>query len=211
MEDSKCKICRRVGEKLFLKGDKCSSQKCPFLRKPYPPGVPAKRRRQRRRRISEYGAQLKEAQKLKKTYGIDERQFKKIIKEILKRRGKEDISELLLKKIEKRFSNIIYRAGLAKSRDSARQLVSHAHFILNSRKANIPSLKIKVGDEIKLKERSKNNTYFKNIIPLIKTENIPSWLFFDKGKGVIKVVREPNVEEIGAKIDVPLVLAFYSK
>jgi len=207
MENSKCKICRRAGEKLFLKGDKCVSQKCPFLRKPYPPGLPPKRRRIR---ISEYGSQLREAQKLKKIYGIDERHFKKIIKEILKKRGKEDVSEILLKRVEKSLLNIIYRVGFAKSRDSAKQLISHSHFLLNGKKVNIPTQEVKIGDEIKLKEKSKNIPYFKNIISLIKPENIPSWLSLDKDKGFIKVVREPKSEEIGVKINIPLVLAFYS-
>ncbi|PIU42903.1 MAG: 30S ribosomal protein S4 [Parcubacteria group bacterium CG_4_9_14_0_2_um_filter_35_11] len=207
MENSKCKICRRAGEKLFLKGDKCVSQKCPFLRKPYPPGLPPKRRRIR---ISEYGSQLREAQKLKKIYGIDERHFKKIIKEILKKRGREDVSEILLKRVEKSLLNIIYRVGFAKSRDSAKQLISHSHFLLNGKKVNIPTQEVKIGDEIKLKEKSKNIPYFKNIISLIKPENIPSWLSFDKDKGFIKVVREPKSEEIGVKINIPLVLAFYS-
>jgi len=207
MGNSKCKICRRAGEKLFLKGDKCVSQKCPFLRKPYPPGLPPKRRRIR---ISEYGSQLREAQKLKKIYGIDERHFKKIIKEILKKRGREDVSEILLKRVEKSLLNIIYRVGFAKSRDSAKQLISHFHFLLNGKKVNIPTQEVKIGDEIKLKEKSKNIPYFKNIISLIKPENIPSWLSFDKDKGFIKVVREPKSEEIGVKINIPLVLAFYS-
>jgi len=207
MENSKCKICRRAGEKLFLKGDKCVSQKCPFLRKPYPPGLPPKRRRIR---ISEYGSQLREAQKLKKIYGIDERHFKKIIKEILKKRGREDVSEILLKRVEKSLLNIIYRVGFAKSRDSAKQLISHSHFLLNGKKVNIPTQEVKIGDEIKLKEKSKNIPYFKNIISLIKPENIPSWLSFDRDKGFIKVVREPKSEEIGVKINIPLVLAFYS-
>jgi len=207
--DSKCKICRRVGEKLFLKGDKCTSQKCPLLRKPYSPGLPAKRRK--RRGISEYGTQLKEVQKIKKIYRIGGRQFKKIITEILKKKKRGDVSEILLQRIEKRISNIIYRAGLAKSRNSAQQLVSHAHFILKGRKVNIPSLEVKVGEEIKLKETSKNLTYFKNIISLIKSESIPSWLSFNQKKGIIKVLREPKMEEIGVKVDISLVLAFYSK
>lgn len=209
VSDPKCKICRRVGEKLFLKGDKCMSQKCPLLRKPYPPGLPVKRRR--RKRISEYGTQLKEAQKLKKMYGIEDKKFKKLIKEVLKKRKKEDVSQLLLKRIEKRLSNIIYRVGFAKSRDSARQLVSHTHFQLNGKYVNIPSLEVKVGDEIQLKAQSKNLVYFKNVLSLIKAENVPSWLSFDQKKVIIKVVYEPKVEELGIKVDVPLVLAFYSK
>ncbi|MFH0987346.1 MAG: 30S ribosomal protein S4 [Patescibacteria group bacterium] len=206
--NDKCRICRRAGEKLFLKGEKCFSQKCSILRKPYAPGVPPKRRKSR---SSEYGIQLREAQKLKKTYGIDEKQFKRIVKGVLKKRGKEDVSRLLLKRIEKRISNVIFRVGLAKSRRNAQQLVSHAHFSLNGKKINISSQEVKLGDEIKLSEKSKKNNYFKKILPLVKKESIPSWLSFDKEKGLIKVAQEPKVEEIGMKINIPLVLVFYSK
>lgn len=208
MKDLKCKICRRIGEKLFLKGEKCLSPKCPLLRKPYPPGLPPKRRKPR---LSEYGRQLREAQKLKKMYQIGDKQFKKIIKEVLTKRDKEDPSELLMRKIERRFSNVIFRSKIAKSRATARELISHKHFLLNGKKVNIPSLELKVGDEIKLEEKSKEKTYFKNIIPLIKKGDIPSWLSFDKEKALIKVVREPKVEEIGMKIDIPLILVFYSR
>lgn len=208
MENLKCKICRRIGERLFLKGDKCFSQKCPFLRKPYPPGILPKRKKLK---LSEYGEQLKEAQKLKRMYVIEERQFKKLIREVLKKRGKEDVSTLLLKRLEKRLSNVISKVGLAKSRSSARQLISHSHFLLNGRKINIPSLEVKIGDEIKLKESSKRKAYFRNILALIKKENIPSWLSFDKKNAIVKVIGEPKVEEIKTKVNIPLVLSFYSK
>lgn len=208
MQDLKCKICRRIGERLFLKGDKCLSQKCPLLRKPYPPGILPKRRKPK---LSEYGEQLKEAQKLKRMYVIEERPFKKLIREVLKKRGKEDVSTLLLKRLEKRLSNVISKVGLAKSRTSARQLISHSHFLLNGRKINIPSLEVKIGDEIKLKESSKQKAYFRNILSLIKKENIPSWLSFDKKDGIVKVIGEPKIEETKIKANIPLVLSFYSK
>lgn len=206
MQNLKCKICRRIGEKLFLKGDKCFSQKCPLLRKPFPPGILPKRRKAR---PSEYGEQLKEAQKLKKMYVIGERQFNKVIKEVLKKRTKEDIPTLLLKRLEKRLSNVIFRVGLVKSRNNARQLISHGHFLLNKKKITIPSLEVKVGDEIKLKELSKQKPYFRNILSLIKEDTIPSWLSFDKKDVIVKVIGEPMIEDI--KINIPLVLSFYLK
>ncbi|HOK35398.1 MAG TPA: 30S ribosomal protein S4 [Candidatus Pacearchaeota archaeon] len=208
MAKNQCKICRRAGEKLFLKGDKCYSPKCPLLRKPAPPGMTPKKRKGG---LSEYGKELKEAQKLKKMYAISDRQFKKIIKEVLAKKGKEDVSMVLMKKIEKMLSNVVFKAQLAKSRASAKQLISHGHFLLNGRKVTVPSIEVKVGDEIRLKDRSKKNSYFQTVIPLIKKENIPSWLSFDKEKIVIKVVQEPNIDEIGIKINVPLILSFYSR
>ena len=208
MKSNKCKICRRVGEKLFLKGDKCVSPKCPFLKKPSPPGIVS---RKRRYRISEYGRELKEAQKFKKMYGIQEKEFKRMVRGVLKKRGKEDISELLIKDIEKKLSNIIFRTGITKSRRGAKQLISHGHFLLNGKEINIPSIKIKKGDEIKLKEKSQKNSYFKSNIPFIKKENIPSWFTFEKEKFIIKVVREPEIKEAGMKIDIPLILSFYSR
>ena len=208
IKKAKCKICRRIGEKLFLKGDKCFSPKCPLLRKPYPPGDPQGKTQ---KKLSEYGRQLRETQKLKKMYGLSDRHFKKIVREVLKKRGKEDVSDLLLRRIEKKIFNVIYRVGLAPSRDAARQLISHGHFCLNGKRVTVPSIEVKVGDEISLREGSKKLTYFKNTLPLVKTENIPSWLSFDKEKCVIKVIDEPKVDDLRAKIDVPLILARYSR
>jgi len=209
MQDAKCKICRRSGEKLFLKGDKCSSPKCALLRKPSPPGASPQKRR--RIEVSEYGKEMKEAQKIKKMYGIQDRQLKKIVKDIIEKKGQKDASETLIKELEMMLSNIIFRSQLARSRAEARQLVSHGHFLLNGKKIDIPSAKTKVGDEIKLKEKSKKSSYFKNILTMVKTENIPNWLSFDKNNFLIKVVREPSIDEIGDKTNVPLILSFYSR
>jgi len=208
MLSNKCKICRRVGEKLFLKGDKCFSPKCPFLKKPSPPGIVSKKRRER---ISEYGRELKEAQKFKKMYGIQEKEFKRIVQGVLKKRGREDVSDLLIRDTEKKLSNIIFRTGISKSRRGAKQLISHGHFLLNGKEVNIPSIKVKKGDEIRIKEKSQKNSYFKSNLPLIKEDNIPSWFSFEKEKFSIKVVREPKIEEAGIKVDIPLILSFYSR
>jgi small subunit ribosomal protein S4 len=210
MKNNSCKICRRVGEKLFLKGEKCSSPKCPLLRKPFPPGKTP--RKTTKKRLSEYGEELREAQKLKKTYSISEEQFKKIEKEVLKKLGKEDVSKLLIRRLEKKLFNVIYRAGLATSRRGAKQLVSHGHFILNKRRVDVPSIEVKVKDEIKIKDKSKNSAYFKKILPALKkNEKVPSWLSLDKNKIIIKVVSEPETEDIQKQIDVPLIISFYSK
>lgn len=204
-KNAACKICRRLGEKLFLKGEKCLSPKCPFLRKPYPPGIHKKSIK-----LTGYGEELKEVQKLKKMYYLKEKQFKKIVRNVLKKRGKEDLSLLLLKKLEVQLFNIIYRAGLASSRRGARQLVSHGHFLLNGKNVNIPSIEVKLNQEIKLKESSKNKNYFKNILPLIKEKEVPSWISFDKEKNIIKVVNEASVTNIN-KVNIPLIFSFYSR
>ena len=209
MEKS-CKICRRVGDKLFLKGEKCSSPKCPFLRKPFPPGETPKKRKFGT--VSEYGKELKEVQKLKKAYLISGEQFRKIIKEALLKMGKEDVSKLLIKKLEKKLFNVIYRAGLSTSRRGAKQLISHGHFLLNGKKVDIPSIEIKVNDEIKIKKKSKNSPYFKKILPSFKKENNPpSWLKINKEKSVIKVVSEPETEDIEKQVDVPSIFSFYGR
>ncbi len=209
MENTKCKICRRVGEKLFLKGDKCESPNCPLLKKPFPPG--ASPQKKRRTGLSEYGKEMREAQKLKKVYGIQDRQFKKIVKNALAKRGQTDVSEYLIKELEMMIPNVIFKAQLARSRTEARKLVSQGHFLLNGKKIDIPSIKVKVGDKIELKEKSKKSPYFKNILTLIKKENIPSWIFLDKNKFLIKVEHEPSIDEMGIKINIPLILSFYSR
>jgi small subunit ribosomal protein S4 len=206
----KCDVCRRTGEKLFLKGDKCYSPKCIFLRKPFPPGQTPKRRRQGT--LSEYGRERQESQKIRNVYIVSEKQFKKIINEVLKRIGKEDVSQLLVKRLEKRISNVIYRCGLSTSRKTANQLVSHGHFLLNGKSIDIPSIEVKKGDEITLKEKAKKNTYFQRVLPELKKEDVaPTWLKFNKEKIVIKVVSDPETEDVQAKINIPLILSFYSR
>lgn len=209
MKTDVCKICRRAGEKLFLKGEKCSSPKCVILRKPFPPGITPKKQRQKV--LSEHGRELRESQKLRKIYAIGEKSFKRLIKETLKKRAKHDVSTLLIRKLEKRLANIIFRAGYSKSRKGAKQLVSHGHFLLNNKKVNIPSIEVKVGDEIKIREESKKKPYFSKALALLNKEsNVPSWISLNKEKTSIKVVSEPNVEELGIKVDIPLIISFYS-
>ncbi len=209
MKINACKKCRRAGEKLFLKGDKCFSPKCALLRKPFPPGVSPKK--QKSITLSEHGRELRETQKLKKMYIIGEKQFKKMVKECLKKRAKEDVSSLLMRKLEKKIYNVIFRVGYSKSRRGAKQLVSHGHFLLNNKSVNVPSIELKVGDEITLKETSKNKEYFKKVLPsLEKEQNIPSWISLSKDKTSIKIISEPNVESLGIKVDIPLIISFYS-
>lgn len=201
MKKKKCKICRRLGVVMF---EKCRKS---MVKKPHAAG---KRERGQTRNVSEYGKELREKQELKYWYNLNENQFRKYVKEVLKSRGKvENVSSLLVRKLESRLDNVIFRVGLASSRIQARQLVSHSHFLVNNKKVNIPSFKIKIGDKIELKEKSKNNSYFKQALLTIKKENIPKWLLFDKD--IIKVEDLPKIEEAGIKVDIPLILSFYSR
>lgn len=209
MKNDACTICRRVGQKLFLKGEKCTSPKCPLVKRPYPPGM---KRKRTRRRISEYGKELFEKQKMKEWYGISERQFKNYIKNILKKRGKiEDTALELVKKLEKRLDNVVFRIGLASSRAGARQLVSHNHFLVNGKPVNIPSYEVKKGDVISLREQKKGKPFFKKISLTLKKVQPPSWLKIDKEKIIGEVVGEPSIEDSGIPAEIPSIFEFYSR
>jgi len=204
--DSKCKKCRRAGQKLFLKGDRCFSQKCAMIRKPYAPGAHGKNRR---RRISEYGQQLIEKQKVRHSYGVSESQFKKYYKEIIGQKGNKE--ELLIQKLEIRLDNAVFRLGWASSRRLARQMVSHGHILVNRRKVNIPSCQIKKGDLIQIKEKSKKSALFENLKTSLKKYEVPVWLALDKQKLEAKVQGLPKLEEIGQVGEISMIIEYYSK
>lgn len=207
--DTKCRICRRLGAKLFLKGEKCLSPKCPIIRRPYPPGQKGKRRL---RRISEYGKQLREKQKLKKWYNLRERQFKNYVKEVLESRRKvEDAPSLLIKKLESRLDNVIFRLGLVASRAHARQLVSHGHFLMNGKPVNIPSYQVKKGDKITLWPGSEKKNIFQNLQTKLKKHQLPSWLSFDIKNLTGEVVDSPTFEETSPPADISAIFEFYSR
>jgi len=204
-----CKTCRRLNQKLFLKGDRCSSPKCAFIKRPYAPGLQKKRRRSN---LSEYGKELKEKQKLKRFYGLREKQFKKYIEAVLEKRGKvEDASLLLIDLLERRLDNVVFRLGLAKSRREARQLVSHSHFLVNEKPVNIPSFKVKKDDIVCLKETKKKKPVFQNFSSSLKNYQAPNWLKLDKSKLEGKVVGNPSAEEITSAVDIPSIFEFYSR
>lgn len=209
MAKAKCRICRRLGVKLFLKGEKCLSPKCPIIRRSYPPGQKGKRRT---RRISEYGKQLREKQKLKKWYNLRERQFKKYIKEVLEYRGKvEDATSLLIKKLERRLDNVIFRLGFASSRAQARQMVSHGHFLVNKKQVNIPSYQIKKGDKITLRSTFQKKPIFQDLKIKLKKYQPPSWLSFDVKNLTGEVVGLPTLEESAPPADISAIFEFYSR
>lgn len=200
-----CRKCRREGKKLFLKGEKCTSPKCPFIRRSYSPGQHG----QMGRRVSEYALQLREKQKMKRIYGLREHQFKNYFKKAASAKG--IIGENLIQLLERRLDNIVYRLGLTSSRQGARQLVSHGHFLVNSKKVNIPSYLIKEGDEITIAQRSKNSAYFENIFKKMEKEKLPPWLKWDPHKKKGKIIRLPEREEIPSEVDESLIVEFYSR
>lgn len=207
MIDSKCKKCRRAGQKLFLKGERCFSQKCAMIRKPYLPGFHGKSRR--KRRPSEYGRQLAEKQKLRQTYGISERQFKNYFEAIAKRKGNKE--ELLISKLESRLDNVVFRLGWANSRGLARQLVSHGHILVNGRKVDIPSYQVREGDVIQIKEGSKKLALFLNLKAFLKKHESPAWLSLDKKKIEGKMISQPKLEDVGKIGELSMIIEYYSR
>lgn len=205
--DSKCKLCRRAGEKLFLKGDRCLSPKCAIVRRPYAPGIHG---HNPSRGGSEYGKQLAMKQKIKRLYGVMERQFRHHFDEVKNVPGVT--GDQLISRLERRLDNVIYRLGFAPSRALARQLVSHKMFEVNGNRMNIPSVELNVGDVIVLKAIKKEKNYFKNIVETLKNKkDVPHWLELDSDKLAGKVLALPNREDVGVQVDAQMVVEYYSK
>ncbi len=204
----KKKIERRLGEKLFFKGERSHSQKSALIKKPYPPGIHG---RKRAKKPSEYGLQLMSKQKVKNTYRLLERQFKNYIKTSLTSR--KEPYDLILNKLESRLDNIVFRSGFAQSRDQARQLVSHGHITVNGKKINIPSYKTSVSDIISVREGSRKSPYFSNLMPQwLKGYEAPGWIEIDKDGLSAKIKRSPIFEESGLKLeDLQSIIEFYSR
>ena len=200
-----CRLCRRLGDKLYLKGEKCFTPKCAFERRPYPPG----QRSTRRRKVSDRGMQLREKQRGRAVYGILERQFNKYYEEAAKRHGVT--GENLLRTLELRLDNIVYRLGLADSRPQARQLVMHGHIAVNGRKSAIPSHVLKPNDVLNLTGRGVKSEYFKMVSEQIASKSIPSWLSLDVANLSGRILTLPEVEEIGAKFNPATIVEYYSR
>ena len=203
--DAVCRLCRRESQKLFLKGDRCYTDKCAADRRPYPPGQHG----QGRAKTSEYGLQLREKQKAKRYYGILESQFQGYYTVAAKRKGKT--GENMLALLESRLDNVIYRLGFAMSRAEARQLVLHGHFLINGRKVNIPSFLVKPGMIITLKEKSRHLDKLKAVIEANAFRQPPKWLEYDANAMVAKVAAVPEREDIDIPIEEQLIVEFYSK
>jgi len=202
---SNCRLCRRENLKLFLKGERCYTEKCAIERRNYPPGQHG----QNRRKFSDYGAQLREKQKVKRLYGILENQFHNTFKEADRQKG--ITGEILLSLLERRLDNTIYRLGFANSRNEARQLVRHNHFLVNQTKVNIPSYLVKPGDIIQLREKSKKIVRILEALEGVARRGVPQWLDLDKEqmKGSVKAL--PTREDITIPIQEKLIVELYSK
>ncbi len=202
---SVCRLCRREGTKLFLKGDRCLSGKCAIEKRPTVPGQHGAGRKN----VKEYGLQLREKQKAKRYYGVLENQFKGYFEKAEKTEGVT--GENLLSLLERRLDNVVYRIGLADSRKEARQLVVHGHFRLNGKKVTIPSLIVRAGDVITLREESRSSEKFKNLIEALDTRVTPKWIELDKAQVVAKVAALPARDDVDFDFEEHLIVELYSK
>ena len=200
-----CRLCRRQGEKLMLKGERCSTRKCAVERRSLPPG----QQRPRRRRVSDRGLQLKEKQRARHTYGVMETQFRRHFTEAERRPG--ITGENLLQILEMRLDNVVYRLGFADSRAQARQLVRHGHITLNGRKTDIPSCAVKPGDVIAWRERSTNTEYYKVVVEQIQDKIVPEWLSLDKQGLSGRALALPSRSDSDLSIDEKAVVEYYSR
>ena len=200
-----CRLCRRERLQLFLKGEKCYTEKCSVVRREYPPGQHG----QGRKKFSDYEVQLREKQKVKRIYGVMEKQFRRYFQEASRQRG--ITGENLLLMLESRLDNMVYRMGFAGSRNEARELVKHNHFTVNGRRVNIPSYMVKTGDMIELREKSKKITRIQEALEAVSRRGIPRWLEMDKDAMRGKVASLPAREELTMPIKEQLIVELYSK
>ena len=204
--DSKCKICRRAGRKLFLKGERCYSSKCSLVKRKYPPGVHGVKGYPK---LSEHGGLLKEKQNMKNFYGLLERQFKNYFKRAKKEKGDRGI--IFLSFLEKRLDNVLYRAGFFISRHKVRQAINHGLIVVNDKLIDIPSYEVKVGDLIKLKTKGSLLKEVKDTISKRYSETLPLWFNIDKEKIEIKILKMPAEEDLPKEFDVRSVIELYSR
>jgi len=214
-----CRLCRREGEKLFLKGERCYTPKCAIERRAYAPGQHGRAgaqggqgshgRRGGSGRESDYGKQLRAKQKARRIYGIYERQFRRYYATASKARGITGL--MLLQILESRLDNIVYRLGYASSRAQARLLVTHGHFTVNGRRTDVPSATVHVGDVVAIREGSRNTTYFKDLAPVAETRNIPAWLSRDLNTFSGNMLRLPERPEIDGNLNEQMIVEYYSR
>ncbi len=199
-----CRLCRREGMKLFLKGEKCLT-KCTFEKRPSPPGM----HQQRRRKVSDYALQLREKQKARRYYGVLERQMSNYFEAAARRTGVT--GEALLQRLEARLDNVLYRAGLAKSRPQARQIVGHGHVLVNGRGSNIPSMAVRAGDVLAIRERSREDQLFKDLATWAKSQSVPKWLQTDPDRFEIRVLQLPTRDQVETQVNEQLIVEHYSR
>jgi small subunit ribosomal protein S4 len=203
--DAVCRICRREGLKLFLKGSRCFSKKCAFERRSTPPGMNT----QRRRKVSEFGMQMREKQKVRRSYSVLEKQFRNYFEKAEQRKGMT--GENLLRLLEMRLDSVVYRMGFARSRAEARQLVTHGHFSVNGRPTNIPSFGTTVGDRIEVRESRRGRDIFRTAVETMKSAQIPDWVSVDPSKLSGSVLAEPARQQMPLEFNEQLVVEYYSR
>ena len=201
-----CRLCRREAMKLFLKGERCYTEKCAIEKRNTPPGQHGK---SRKAKMVGYGVQLREKQKVKRIYGVLENQFRRYFESAERQRG--ITGETLLQLLERRLDNVIYRLGLATSRPQARQLVRHGHFLVNGRKVDVPSYSLKAGDVVSVRGTSAQNTAIVHAMEEVKGRGIPEWLLFDAGQLTGRITSLPTREQINLPVQEQLIVELYSK
>lgn len=204
-----CKLCRREGEKLFLKGSRCLTPKCSFERRSYVPGQHGRERQFRRGRASDYLLQLREKQKARRVYGVMERQFSRYFKRAEQAKGLTGYN--LLAMLERRLDNVVYRMGVAESRAQARQLVQHGHIMLNGRKTNVPSALVSPGDVVSVRPQSTRRTYFKDLRQEIDDRRVPRWITVDGANLSGRILHVPAREDIDVSLNEQLIVEYYSR
>ncbi|MBN1119890.1 MAG: 30S ribosomal protein S4 [Anaerolineae bacterium] len=204
-----CKLCRREGDKLYLKGSRCMSPKCALEKRNYPPGQHGRETQFRRSRASDYSRQLREKQKVRRIYGVLERQFRRYFRVAQQKSGLTGSNLLAL--LESRLDNVIYRMGFASSRAQARQLVQHGHFTVNGRRTNVPSHHIRPGDQIAVRDGSRQRTYFKQLHELAQELSVPEWVKRDTNKLTGEMTRLPERTDIDLAINEQLIVEYYSR
>jgi small subunit ribosomal protein S4 len=205
--DPKCRKCRRAGEKLFLKGDRCLTPKCAVVKRAYAPGVHGKKMK---RGLSEYGIQLSVKQRIKRIYGVLERQFRKHFEEVKNKKG--ITGDLLIERLEKRLDNVCYRMGLGSSRSQARQIISHGWVRVNGKKVNIPSFEVRPGDLVAFSELKTSKKYYLEVSQILKNKkDFPGWIQFDQKDFSAKIVRNPERKEAEINVDAQIVVEYYSR
>jgi small subunit ribosomal protein S4 len=202
---AQCRLCRRETEKLFLKGDRCYTEKCAVERRQYPPGQHG----QRRGKLSDYGVQLREKQKVRNTYSVLERQFRKYFQRAERKKGVT--GEVLLQLLETRLDNVVYRMGFAPNRNSARQLVGHRHFFVNGKQVSVPSYNVQVGDVVEVGASSRDMEIIKDSISRAEQRGVPSWVEIDFQNFRGKVAQIPAREDIQLTAQEQLIVELYSK
>jgi small subunit ribosomal protein S4 len=203
--DAVCRLCRREGLKLFLKGGRCYTKKCSFERRPTPPGQHGVRRR----KVGDYGLQLREKQKVRRVYGVLEKQFRNYFIEATRQTGVT--GEALLRSLELRLDNVVFRLGYAPSRAAARQMVAHGHFAVNGVPTNIPSYRLKIGDRVEVRESHKERELFKTVKETLRSHQAPEWLSLDAAKMAGSVLALPRRDQMPPEFNEQLVVEYYSR